>query len=79
MTETGNPVLNIGRLAGIRALMGYIQNGTGTTVTLWQDDVTGEFTVTVGAKTYHATGFLRALDAAIADNLDKDSEPDGIY
>lgn len=38
------------RLHKIRKLMGYVENGTETTVKLFQDDATKDFFVQVGSK-----------------------------
>lgn len=55
-------------LKGLRKLLGYVQNGSSTTVTLSQDDATSDYCVTVGKKTYYASSFNGAIQDAINDN-----------
>lgn len=59
----------------IRKLMGYVQNGTETTVALFQDDATRGFFVKIGnaseakgATSYHGETLEQAIAEALADN-----------
>lgn len=53
----------------IRALMGYVQNGSDTVVTLFQDDTTHTYHVKVGKdNSYWGDSMKQAIDKAIKDN-----------
>jgi hypothetical protein len=49
----------------LRKLMGYTQDGSQTTVTLWQDDATGDFFVRAGKQEYHGQTFTKVFDQII--------------
>lgn len=55
----------------IRNLMGYIENGTDTSVTLFQDDATRWFTVAVGRSHERKGESAPSLEAAIRKMYDK--------
>ena len=59
-----------GRIEGLRRLCGYVENGTGDSVTICQDDATREWVIRVGssprAPFFHGASMVAALDAAIA-------------
>lgn len=55
-------------IEGIRKLMGYIQNGTGTTVSFSQDDATGDFCCTVGKHSSYANSLRESVRSALRDN-----------
>jgi hypothetical protein len=57
------------RLAGLRELMGYIEDGSSDTVRLFQDDATRSFFVKIGSREYYGEGFKGAIDAALARAL----------
>lgn len=63
---------SVERLHGLRGLLGYVQNGTSTTVTLSQDDATYDFDVKVGKRSYYNRSFTQAIDAAIKENENDD-------
>jgi len=59
------------QLNGLRRLCGYVENGSETIVSIFQDDATREWTVKLRTSAtreqrFHGAGFLSALDAAIA-------------
>lgn len=57
------------RMDGLRELCGYVENGSDTVVTIFQDDATREWVVKVGNKTftrYYGESMIQALDAAIS-------------
>lgn len=56
------------RLAGLRELMGYVEDGSSTTVKLFQDDATKSFFVKVGRKVYFDSSFKGAIDEAMVEN-----------
>lgn len=58
------------RLKGLQALCGHVENGTGTVVTLFQNDATRNFFVKLeGGKRYsYGSSFTSAIDAALIDN-----------
>lgn len=62
-----NEELAVKRMKGLRELLGYVQNGSDTTVKIFQDDATYTFHVKVGSRLYWGDTFEQALDAAIAD------------
>lgn len=68
------------RLAGLRRLCGYVENGSDTAVTIFQDDATRGWCVRVGIDTnlraprFYGDGFLDTLDAAIAGTPKEDWE-----
>lgn len=55
----------------IRNLMGYIENGTDTSVTLFQDDATRWFTVAIGRSHERKGESAPSLEAAIRKMYDK--------
>lgn len=59
------------RLASLRDLCGFVENGTDGVVTIFQDDATREWVVKVGQKGYHGPTMIAALDAAIQGEGDK--------
>lgn len=52
----------------LRALMGYVQNGTGQTVRIFQDDATNTYHVSAGDKTYWGESLKIAIGKAAADH-----------
>lgn len=56
------------RMKALRRLCGYVENGSDTTVKIYQDDATRSWCVDVGRRWYHGPTMLDALDAAIADH-----------
>lgn len=65
MNEHHRPLTDTERLQGLRILLGYVQEGSSTSVKLFQDDATYDFIVNVGRKHYYGRTMLEALDAAI--------------
>ena len=58
--------LDTKRLAVIRKMMGYVENGSHETVTIGQDDATRSFSIRSGNKRrYFGDSFSGMLDAAI--------------
>lgn len=55
----------------IRNLMGYVENGTDTSVTLFQDDATRWFTVAIGCSHERKGESTPSLEAAIRKMYDK--------
>ncbi len=56
------------RLNGLRKLMGYTQDGSAQPVSLFQDDATNAFFVSVGQdgrSFWHETSFRGAIDKAL--------------
>jgi len=49
----------------LQELCGYVQDGSQTTVKLWQDDATRTYHVTIGKVSYCGNSFSEALDKAI--------------
>jgi hypothetical protein len=54
---------NSNRFNTIRELMGYIQDGSHSTVTLYQDDATGCFTISVGNQHDYGSNFNSLVDS----------------
>ena len=55
------------RIDGLRKLAGYVENGSDTTVSIFQDDATKSWMVRVGkAWPSHGSSLREAIDAAIA-------------
>lgn len=59
------------RMQGLRELCGYVEDGSDTSVTVFQDDATREWLLRVGdsyrtIKRYHGSGFGEVIDLAIA-------------
>lgn len=48
----------------IRESMGYVQNGTGQTVKLFQDDATNSYFFVSGDRSYFADSFISAITEA---------------
>lgn len=57
----------LGRWRELRELLGYVQDGSHTTVSIGQDDATYDWCVTVGKKTYYRKSLEAAIDAAVAN------------
>jgi hypothetical protein len=55
---------DIERFQKIRLLCGYIQNGSGQTVTITQDDATSEWIVRAGSQVWSGASLSAAVDAA---------------
>lgn len=55
-------------LAQLRQLCGYVENGTDTVVSVFQDDATKSWTVKVGKQSYIADTMPRAFEMAVEDN-----------
>ena len=53
------------RLKGLRDILGHVENGTDSVVSIFQDDATREWVVKVSSKGYYGPTFADALDAAI--------------
>ena len=51
-------------LESLRELMGYVQNGSDTTVSLFQDDATMDYMLRVGKKTYWGFSLENVIDRA---------------
>lgn len=51
----------------LRILCGYIENGSETTVKIFQDDATKEWIVKVGKNYYHDSSFDGAFELAFKD------------
>jgi len=49
----------------LRSLMGYVEDGSDTTVSLCQDDATRYYVCTVGKKSYYGESLKQAIEAAI--------------
>ncbi len=54
------------RFNGLRRLMGYVENGSETTVTLFQDDATKDFIIKVGKREFYGPSLGQAVDQAIS-------------
>ncbi len=52
------------RLRGLRELCGYVENGSDTVVTLFQDDATKDWFCKVGKTSHWGNSFDAAIDAA---------------
>lgn len=52
------------RLKGLRKLMGHVEDGSHSTVTLFQDDATKDFFVKNEQRSFYASSFEGAIDAA---------------
>lgn len=52
-------------------LCGYIENGGGETLKIYQDDATREWILHIGKRTYHAGSFAGVVDAALEKEGDK--------
>ena len=51
-------------LKSLKELMGYVQNGSDETVSLFQDDATMDFMLHVGNKTYWGLSLENVIDKA---------------
>lgn len=65
------------RLAGLRRLCGYVENGSDSVISIFQDDAAGDWTVKIAysptsIKRFYGAGLLDALDAAIAGTPEDD-------
>lgn len=60
------------RMKNIRRLIGYVENGSDTVVTIRQDDATKGFIVKVGKKSYYDKSLGEAIDRASSDYLNED-------
>lgn len=56
------------RMAALRRMCGYVENGSDTTIKIFQDDATKEWFVKVGSREYHGPSMISAFDAAVADH-----------
>lgn len=54
----------------LRNCLGYIENGTNDTVTIFQDDATRTFHVRVGNRSYWGNSLIDALNKAAEDQKD---------
>lgn len=52
----------------LKRLMGYVQNGSSTSVTIFQDDATMDYFVKVGDKCYYGESLPEAIEKANKDN-----------
>lgn len=79
--ETSRFVVNLTKeqydsklLEGLRRLCGYIENGSDTTVRVYQDDATRDWIVSIGSdtysrvKSYYDSSFRNAVQKALDDN-----------
>lgn len=55
------------RIAALRRMCGYVENGSETSLHIHQDDATRSWIVRVGNRWWHGTSMLAAIDAAAAD------------
>ena len=55
------------RMAAIRRMCGYVENGSDATVKIFQDDATRSWIVRVGNRWWHGPSMNDAIDAAAAD------------
>lgn len=53
------------RFKNLRHLMGYVQDGSQDSVTLFQDDATSDYFVKVGKQSFFGTSLNEAIDKAI--------------
>ena len=51
----------------LRDLCGYVENGTETSVKVFQDDATKEWVVRVGRDSYYGHNMMAAFDKAFAN------------
>lgn len=51
----------------LRAIVGYVQNASDVTVTIFQDDATRTYHISVGKRRYWGDSFEEAIDNAYAD------------
>lgn len=56
------------RFRKLRELCGYVENGSDTVVTIFQDDATRDWVCKVGNKRYWGRSMEAAIDAAIEDD-----------
>ena len=56
------------RIAAIRRMCGYVENGSDETVRIFQDDATRDWIVKVGNRWWHGPSMLAAIDAAAIDH-----------
>ena len=61
------------RLDALRTLCGYVENGSDTTVNIYQDDATKDWIVRCGREYFYGNCFRSALDQVFAyvDGLPK--------
>ena len=57
------------RLAWIRQLMGYVQDGSQQAVTIFQDEATNTFHLKAGNREYWANTFEQVIDNASHDHI----------
>lgn len=62
------------RLRKLRHLMGWVEDGSTTTVALSQDDATKDFILKVGDRTFYDTSFERVIDRAALSLLASDAD-----
>lgn len=63
------------RIQGLRTLCGYVEDGTDTTIHMFQDDATKEWILKLGdmfkpTGRWYSSSFTGVIDAAIVDILD---------
>lgn len=64
------------RLAALRSMCGYVEDGSDTFIGIFQDDATREWFLRIGhsggmgSKQFHATSFEGVIDAALADHYE---------
>lgn len=63
-----NPIAEVARIRALRELMGYVQDGSHTTVSVGQDDATMEFILSAGrgpGRWWHGPSLENVLDQAV--------------
>lgn len=53
------------RLAGLRDLCGYVEDGSSEVLRISQDDATKTWVVSIGKKSFYESSFRSTIDAAI--------------
>lgn len=59
--------LKVKALDNLKRCLGYVENGTETTVTIYQDDATRSYIVRVGNRQYWGESLFQALESAAVD------------
>lgn len=59
---------DVARLRALRKAMGYVENASESTVSLWQDDATKDFSIRVGKREFFDRSFSGALDKLVEHN-----------
>ena len=62
-------------LSHLRELMGYVQNGSDETVSLFQDDATMDYMLRVGKKTYWGLSLENVIEKAFEAEGSRKCEP----